>query len=288
MTPDEPDPTSRDAVRQVYQDPGPTDRVLEAVRRHLHGDRATDPAVSVDDLAPVDAFHIRGREGTVALAELAGVEPGSRVLDVGSGLGGTARYLASRFDAEVVGVDLVPDYVGLARTFSEWTDLDRRTSFREGSAVDLPVSDGAFDVAWLEHVQMNVSDKSTLARELIRTLRPGGRLVLYEIFGTNRGDPHFPVPWADDASASFLVSAESFRDAVTSAGATVEAWEDVSEPSLEWFRGVLERVQREGPPPLGIHLLMGDSAPTKLKNVKRNLEEGRIRVIQGVFRTSAG
>lgn len=282
MNPQSPPPDPHDAVRQVYQGPGPARRVLDAIRGHLGED---DAAVDPDELAAVDAFHIRGREGTVALAELAGVEPGSRVLDVGSGLGGTARYLAGRFGARVVGVDLVPDYVGLARTLSEMAGLEHRTSFREGSAVGLPVSDAEFDVAWLEHVQMNVADKAALARELVRAVKPGGQLALYEIFAADRRDPHFPVPWADDSSASFLVEAEAFRRVVTDAGATVEAWEDVSDASLAWFRGVLERVEREGPPPLGIHLLMGESAPTKLQNVKRNLEEGRIRVIQAVFRT---
>lgn len=273
------DPTAE--VVHGYQRHGARDRVLEAVSA-LFPD--SDEPVGVDDLAPVDEFHIRGRESTVELADLAEVEPGTKVLDVGCGLGGSARYLATRFGAEVVGVDPAPDFLALARTLSERTGCDEEVSFREGSAGALPVEDGAFDVVWMEHVQMNVADKAALADELRRALRPGGVLAFHEIFAAGTDDDlHFPVPWADGPAASFLEPAHAFQERLAGAGFGEKVWRDVTAPSLAWFEATIERLEGEGPPPLGLHLLMGEAAPVKLKNVGRNLSESRIRVFQGVY-----
>jgi len=271
-------------VLRAYDRENVTTRVLEALG-HTFPDG--ESLVEVDDLAPVDEFHIRGRDSTVELAGLAELDAGSRVLDVGCGLGGSARYLATHFEADVVGVDLTPEYVSLARRLSRMTGCDDRTTFHQGSALELPADDGAFDVVWLEHVQMNVSDKERLVRELARVLRAGGSLAFHEIFAGGDEEPHFPVPWADDLEASFLVEAEEFHDRLTDNGLDEEAWRDVTEKSLRWFETVAERLDASGPPPLGLHLLMGEAAPSKLGNVGRSLAEARIRVVQGVFSASA-
>src|SRR5688572_20623369 len=68
-------------------------------------------SVTHEDLAPADEFHSAGRSATRALVELAKMPPGSRVLDVGSGLGGPARYLAATLDCDVAGIDFSPDAV---------------------------------------------------------------------------------------------------------------------------------------------------------------------------------
>lgn len=272
------DPTSH--VLRSYARHDLTPRVLEALQNAFPDRTGT---VGVDDLAAVDEFHIRGRESTVELAELAGIETGSRVLDVGCGLGGSARYLATHFDAEVVGVDLTPGYVSLARRLSRITGCDDRTTFHRGSALELPVEDDSFDLVWLEHVQVNVPKKNRLVGELARVLRSGGSLAFHEIFSGNDEKPHFPVPWAEDPEASFLVEAGEFRDRLAGSGLEEEAWRDVSEASLLWFEAVSERLAEGEHPPLGLHLLMGETAPAKLGNVGRSLAEGRIRVVQGVF-----
>lgn len=267
-------------VIKCYDRTGLEETLLNEIQKEL----ADETELTPENLAPVDEFHIRGREATVELAGLLGDLDGKEILDVGCGLGGTARYLASSFDCRVSGIDLTPAYISLAEKLSEMVGLEGKTNFYEASALELPFSDGQFDIAWMEHVQMNIPSKDQLARELARVLRRDGRLVLHEIFSTSEAEPHLPVPWADVSSGSFLVSPEDFRGALENAGLEVIQWEDVSQRSLQWFDAVTQQLSESGPPPLGLHLLMGEAAPTKLGNVGKNLKEKRICVVQAVCR----
>jgi ubiquinone/menaquinone biosynthesis C-methylase UbiE len=256
------------------------DTLLRAIQKEL-GDRSK---INPDDLAPIDEFHIRGREATKELAELLGKINNLEILDVGCGIGGTARYLASSFDCRVTGIDLTPTYISLAEKLSHMVGLSKETSFYEASALDLPFSNEEYDVVWMEHVQMNIPSKGKLASELARVLRQDGIVVFHEIFSDSGDNPHFPVPWADGPSGSFLVSKENFQNALKEAGLEVVQWKDVTEPSLQWFNNVTQRLAESAPPPLGLHLLMGAAAQTKLGNVGKNLKENRICVAQSICR----
>ena len=164
--------------------------------------------LTVHDLAPVDEFHIRGRESTLELAGIAGLAPGMSVLDVGSGIGGSARHLASAHDCNVTGIDATKEYCDVATMLSGRVGLAHRTTFTHGSALDLPYSDASFDLAWTEHVQMNIEDKETFYGEIARVLAPGGRFAFHDILSGPGGEPHYPVPWAGDPSISFLIGPE--------------------------------------------------------------------------------
>jgi len=253
--------------------------LLGAIVGALH-EMGKDPSrLTPADLAPVDAFHIRGREATVELAALASLTPGLHVLDVGSGLGGSARYLAAEHRVRVTGVDLTGDYVAVARALADMVGLGSSVEFRQGSALDMPLADGSFDLAWTEHVQMNVPDKRAFYAEIARVLVAGGRLVFHDVFQGDGGPVHFPVPWAEDPSTSFLVTPEAARGILADSGFRIRAWADKSRQSLEWFRaGALKRSR---PLPLGLHLLMGRTARAKVENVVRNLDERRIVVLLG-------
>lgn len=240
--------------------------------------------VSIDDLAPVDEYHIRGREATKELLSRLSIDEHTRVLDVGCGIGGACRLIAAEYGARATGLDLSAEYCRVAEALSEKVGLGEKTTFERGSALATPFADGAFDVVLSQHVQMNVSDKEAYARELARVLRPGGILGIYEICAGPGGATHFPVPWAEDASISFLVPPERLRALLEAAGLELVRWRDVTTGGHAWFEKVLERVKREGPPPVGLHLLMGAGAPEKMQNVLRNLAEERIVVVQGLFR----
>jgi SAM-dependent methyltransferase len=251
------------------------DAALEALGKDL-------ARLQVDDLAAVDAFHIRGRESTVELSDRAGLEAADRVLDVGSGLGGSARYLAVEYGCEVVGVDLTEEYVEVAERLAERVGLSCRVDYRQGSALELPFEDASFDVAWTEHVQMNIEDKATFYGEIARVLRPGGRLMFHDIFDGEGGEVVYPAPWAEDASISCLWAPGRVRRTLEDLGFAFDDWEDKTEASAAWFGNVLAKVESDGPPPLGIHLLMGDTAKLKLGNMARNLSENRVAVVQAV------
>ena len=205
---------------------------LETAILTAYEEAGTDTArLTRDDIAAFDEFHIGGRDATRTLARFAELRSGSRIVDVGSGVGGPARTLAAEFDCRVTGIDLVEEYCRVAELLTDRVGLDDRVSVHRGNAVDLPFEDGAFDVAWLQHVAMNVEDKERLFAELHRVLRPGGRLALHEIcagpggrlalheiFAGSGGEPHFPVPWADDPSISYLATAEEVSGHLSDAG----------------------------------------------------------------------
>ncbi|MHC4937449.1 MAG: methyltransferase domain-containing protein [Planctomycetota bacterium] len=239
--------------------------------------------LTMEDLAPVDEFHIRGREATLELAGLAAPEEHERVLDVGSGLGGSARHLASNYGCAVTGIDLTADYCEVASMLSELVGLGDRTSFRQASALAMPFEDGSFDCAWTEHVQMNIADKRAFYGEIARVLRPGGRLVFHDVFGGRAGAPHFPVPWAESPELSALIEPEELRATLEETGYEIVEWRDLTQEAAAWFDAMATRRQR---PRTGIALLMGATAPEKLANMRRNLTEGRISVVLGMVRVA--
>lgn len=235
------------------------------------------------DLAPLDAFHIRGRDATRELAALAHLGASQEVLDVGSGVGGSARFLAAEYGCRVTGVDLTEEYCRVATMLSERCGLAALTSFRAASALELPFADACFDVAWTEHVQMNIPDKARFYGEIRRVLKAGGKLLFHDVFQGPGGRPHFPVPWAGDVSISHLEAPQEIQRLLDSIDFRQQVWEDVSAKSLVWFRALLERFATRGRPPLGLHLLMGADAPQKFDNLLRNLDEARIVVVQAVY-----
>ena len=254
-------------VDQHYAVAGLGERILDAL--------GNPSELTVDDLAPVDAFHIRGRAATEELASWLDLGETDRVLDVGSGLGGTARYLADRHGCRVTGIDLTPDYCDAAALFSERVGLSARTEFYCGSALELPFDDGMFDVAWTEHVQMNIADKAQFYGEIARVLKPGGRFAFHDVFAGKRPEPHYPTPWAGTAEISHLAR----PDDVDWSGFEKVRWEDRSADALAFFDAALS-----GPPrPVGLHLLMPDRAREKFENVRRNLAEDRVCVVQAVL-----
>ena len=257
--------------------------LLDAILGALRAQGKDLEHLTSGDLAAVDEFHLRGREATVELAELAAVQPGWRVLDVGSGLGGSARFLAGERKCRTVGVDLTPEYCETATALSKLVGLDQSTEFRCASAVEMPFEDGAFDLAWTQHVQMNIADKAGLYREIGRVLRPGGRLAFHDILAGPGGPPHFPVPWANEPEMSFLIEPDALRALLVESGFRALTWRDTTKISREWYLAGVEQRRGTQPPPLGLHLLMGETVKAKWANVGKNLTEERITVFQAVL-----
>lgn len=268
-----------DAVAQHYSRTG----LYESIVTSLVDRGVSLEGVTVDDLAPVDEFHLRGREATAELAVRTGLAPGTRVIDMGCGIGGSARYLAANFGAEVTGVDLTPEFVSTAEKLSALVGLDDRTTFVEGSATALPVEDGSFDCSWTEHVQMNIADKAGFYGEAARVIRHGGKFVCYDIFRGETDGLLTPVPWSEDGRISYLSSPGEVRAIVSGCGLELVDWVDVTVLAQGWAEGVVERLRRNGVPRFGLAAFMGDSLLPKLENMAQNLGEGRIVVAQAVW-----
>jgi SAM-dependent methyltransferase len=229
------------------------------------------------DLGPLEDFHTLGRIATGQLAELARITRSDRVLDAGSGIGGTARFLAATYGCQVTAVDLTEEYCETASWLNKLTGLDAMITVRQADVTDLPFADAAFDVAASQHVQMNVADKARLYGEARRVLVAGGRLAIWDITAGEPGELDFPLPWADQPGRSHLIPAARLRAAVEAAGFTVEHWADLTDDAATLMQAVLSRP----PAPLGLHAFVPDFA-VKAANLTRGLAAGRLRVIQAV------
>jgi SAM-dependent methyltransferase len=240
-------------------------------------------ALTVDDLGGVEEFHIRGREVTHHLAGLAGVRSSDRVIDVGCGIGGPARVLAAQHGCTVVGVDLTPEYCDVARKLTKLVGLEERVTILQGTALDLPVGDQEFDLGWTQHMSMNVADKAGIFAELKRVVRPGGRVMSYEIVKGKKEGLQLPVPWAREEGQSFLQTQAALRATIEGCGLAVDVWNDVSDLAIDWFRKILAR-PADAPRVLSLVDLLGPDFPEMARNVLRNLEEQRIEVVEAVSR----
>jgi ubiquinone/menaquinone biosynthesis C-methylase UbiE len=253
-------------------------KILEALRV-----AGKDPdALAIEDLAPIDQLHARGRVATLELARLASITPRMQVLDVGGGMGGPARTLAGEFGCALEVLDITEEFCSAGEVLTARTGLADLLSFRHGSALEMPYTDATFDVAWMQHSSMNIADKERLYTEIRRILRPGGRLAMHEILAGEVSPIHFPVPWARDPSLSHLRPPEEVRALLNDIGFEELAWIDETTSALRWQQERLAATPG-GPPPLGIHLVFGDDFGEMLHNQLRNLKEGRISIAQAVL-----
>lgn len=234
-----------------------------------------DPAAATaEDLKPVDEFHIGGVAATRDLIGQVAIARDASVLDIGSGLGGTARLIAAETGASVTGLDLTPEFVETATALSAMVGMADRTRFTAGSALDMPFADDSFDAATLIHVGMNIPDKPRLMAEAARVLRPGSPFAVYDVMRTGPGELQFPVPWAERPETSFLASVDDYRAAADAAGFRVVATRVRRDFALDFFLQIKARMAETGPPPLGLHLLMTRNRPEKLENQIVNIRTG--------------
>lgn len=248
----------------------------------LESDGVDLERLALEDLAPIDEFHIRGPEATRELAEEIGLGRGMRVLDVGSGLGGPSRRLASVYGCRVTGLDLTEAYCRVAEALSARLGLDHLVSYRSGTALDMPFEDMRFDVLWTQHVAMNIGKKSQLYTEMYRVLKPGGRLAIYDVIAGPGGEVYFPVPWARDPSISFLTTNEELRQFLGEAGFNIISWRDTTAAGLAWFREKSVHIKKHGRSALGYHILLGEDFPQMARNQLRSLNENRLALLQVV------
>lgn len=231
-------------------------------------------ALTPDDLAPVDEFHVGGRAATAAFAQKLGPLEGPHLLDIGSGLGGPSRYLALHHGCRVTGIDLTSDYVEAAGMLAARVGLQDRVSYRQASALALPFTDQSFDGAVMMHVGMNIADKPALFREARRVLKPGSVFGIYDVMRQAPGDFAFPVPWAMTAEASFVDAPDTYRSALASAGFAISQVADRRDFALATFAQVRRRSAEETQPALGLHVVLGPSAPARFANLAAAITAG--------------
>ena len=259
--------------------------LLAAIRDGVARLGKTPATVTVDDLAPVDEFHVGGRQASEHILGQLGLTQGQHVLDVGCGLGGSARFAAIRYGCQVTGLDLTEEFVTTGQVLCDWVGLADRVALRQGSAVAMPFEAEAFDAAYMLHVGMNIADKDRLCEEVHRVLRPGASFGIYDLMRKGEGALAYPVPWAQTPEISVVSAPQDYRRALVKVGFTVTNERNRGEFSVGFFENLKARIAKaDGPAPLGLHILMGETAPQKVANMTRNIGRGTLVPVELVAR----
>jgi len=243
-----------------------TGAMLDRIRAALETAGVDPSAVKPSDLKGVDEFHTGGIEATAALLTPLGLTPATTVLDIGCGIGGTARFIAEAYGCKVTGIDLTPAFVEVGMALTDMVGLSGKVTLVTGSALDLPFADASFDLVTMMHVGMNIEDKPRLFAEVTRVLAPGGRFALFDIMMAGDGDIGFPAPWASDAGHSFVTPPDAYREAAAAAGLDLIAQRDRGAYAADFFRKVVAMVEAGKAPPVGLPLIMGEEAGTRYRN----------------------
>jgi SAM-dependent methyltransferase len=240
----------------------------------------------LSDFAALDQFHFGGWQATAELASLCELTPSSTVLDLGSGLGGPARYLATAFDCSVEGIDLSADFVDAARYLTDRVGLTDRVSFQQGDARRIPFLANYFDVVWTQHVAQNIQDRASLYREVARVLRPGGRFAIFDPVATAMGPPDFPLPWSRTPATSFLATAERMQDYLLADGLfEIVSWVVRTAEALAW---AASQPAPGSPSPtapvMTLAQVIGPDTPVMVQNFTAGLKSGRLALVRAVLR----
>jgi ubiquinone/menaquinone biosynthesis C-methylase UbiE len=259
--------------------------LIAAIRDGIVSLGKTVSSVTIDDLAPVDEFHVGGRQASEHFLDQLAFTHESRVLDVGCGLGGPARFAASRYHCRIDGIDLTPEYVEAGQEICKWVGLTDHITLHQGSALSMPFANGTFDGAYMLHVGMNIEDKAKLCAEVARVLRSGSHFGIYDVMRVGDGELAFPVPWATTANLSAVARPSQYRSALEAAGFTVVNELNRREFALQSFEQQRARIAAAGgPPPLGLHVLMGRNTPDKGQNLLKAISCGHVAPVELIAR----
>lgn len=254
---------------------GVVDRIEAALR-----EAGFDPGkMTPDMLTPLDQFHGGGIAMTKGQAEMIGFTAGMKVLDIGCGIGGPARYLATTFGCQVWGVDLTAEWAAAGQALTERCGLAQSVRIEQGNALDLTFDDESFDVAWCQNVTMNISGKPTLLAEVHRVLKPGGRFSLAEYCEGEVGDIHYPVPWANGPEISYLVNGDEMINQLKAADFRIIESRDLTKDLGERSQRSTDQSANKPATALGNHVVFGRSPEDlaeRRRQITRNIAEGRL------------
>ena len=248
-----------------YGSDGIVDRIVDAL------DEAGTDASSLtpDSFAGADEFHIGGRKGSEIVADLLNIEGGRKIIDLGCGIGGPARFLARTKGVHVTGIDLTPEFVEAASALTQLVGMSDQVDFHVGSATSIPFGDDSFDAATMIHVGMNIAEKAVMMSEMARVTRAGGTVLIYDVMRVGSGALTYPMPWSSTPEFSFLDTQEIYEQAAASAGLNLVSVHNHGEMAKMFFNTPPVK-----PPTVNLGHLMGSDMPIMFANAKEAINAG--------------
>ena len=258
--------------------------IAELILATLRTEHGAGVAITADALAPIDHFHGRGLAATKELVALLKPQKGEHLLDIGSGIGGPARWIAAHFDCRVSGIDLTDEFCDAAKALDAATGQTGQVDIQQASAIALPFAEGTFDRVYSQIVVMNIADKAKFYSEALRVLRPGGVAAFSNLAAGPNGEPHYPVMWAQSAATSFLSTPAQTELDMRAAGFEIVSLRDTTPEVLKAQAALRQKVATEGLPKLGVHIFMGERFKQYQANSGRSMQEGRLSMVEALVR----
>ncbi|MER9079490.1 class I SAM-dependent methyltransferase [Mesorhizobium sp. M0895] len=254
-----------------YGSDGIVDRILAAIPD-------ADPAgkLAAAQLYPFDQLHGRELIATREHAARLAPSPIDRILDIGSGIGGPARFLASTYGCQVDGIDLTPAFVAASSRLTALSGLSDKVRLHQADATKLPFGDSTFDAAICFYVGMNIENKAAVIDEAWRVLKPRGRLIWTEAVLAG-GAPYYPMPWAVSPATSHLADREKLKALFGDAGFRID---EIVDETGEHVELALKRANSGiVPSPAqqqANEIVMGAEFLQRRRNYIRSLSDGKL------------
>jgi len=215
---------------------------------------ANTEQLRAEDLWAFDQDHYGGLEAVDALAQALVLNPKSRLLDLCSGMGGPARYVATKYGCQIQGVDLIQSRVEGATELSRLTGLSDQVTFAQGDCCDLPLADASFDCAISQEAFLHIENREALLSECSRVLVDTGALAFTDWIARDSLSAEHRKKFGDTFAAHRICSVDEYRSLLDGAGFEVEQvsdlsveWRDILRARLEMFRSLeQETVARFG------------------------------------------
>lgn len=275
-------------VESHYHSQNLSQKILDAL---AESGKHTSP-LDTQALAAVDQLHTGGAGATLKLLEKTSLSKKKNstgdihILDAGCGIGGSSRLLAKTFNCRVTGIDLAGTFIETARDLTRWCELDSSIDYEQGSVLDMPFKTDTFDAVLCQHILMNIQDKRAALEEFYRVLKPGGSLILHEIFQGEDNTIALPVPWAGDPEISILLPWEKFEPFLVGPGFTLDHFSDETQTALAWWQMVQAAGKNKKPRPLSPLLVFGPNAAFFAINMENNFKKNSIQCIEAVYKKS--
>ncbi len=275
-------------VENHYHSQNLSQKILDALTK---SGKHTSP-LNTKDLAAVDQLHTGGAKATLRLLEKTDLPPNNNsfrdihILDAGCGIGGSSRLLAKTFNCRVTGIDLAKTFIETAKDLTRWCELTAAVDYEHGSVLDMPFKTNTFDTVLCQHILMNIQNKQAALEEFYRVLKPGGSLILHEIFQGEDNTIALPVPWAGNPEISFLLPWEKFEPFLSGPGFIPDHFSDETQNALAWWQMVQTAGKNKKPRPLSPLLVFGPNAAFFAINMENNFKKNSIQCIEAVYKKS--